>query len=119
MPIFTSCIKSYDSSDLRVLRRLIFCLYLSAFAIAQQQPPGQPEDQADKPFPVTSKQIEEILKADHEKNLKDLEKMSKLVAEVQADTRKVSHDVISVQSLRDLEQIEKLSRTIRGRMKRY
>lgn len=104
---------------MRVLCRLIFCLYLSAFAGAQQQPPVQSEDQADKPFPATSKQIEDILKADHEKNLKDLEKMAKLVEEVQADTRKLSHDVLSVQSLRNLEQIEKLSRTIRGRMKRY
>ena len=119
MPTFTSCIKSHDSSELRVLCRLIFCLYLSAFAGAQQQPPVQPDDESDRPFPATSKQIEYMLKADHEKNLKDLEKMAKLVEEVQADTRKNSRDVISMRSIRNLEQIEKLSRTIRGRMKRY
>ncbi len=60
-----------------------------------------------------------MLKADREKNLKDLEKMAKLLEEVQADTRKLPHDVISLQSLRNLEQIERLSRTIRGRIKRY
>ena len=119
MPTFTSCIKSHDSSELRVLCRLIFCLYLSAFAGAQQQQPIQPDDESDRPIPATSKQIEDMLKADHEKNLKDLEKMAKLVEEVQTDTRKNARDVISMKSIRSLEQIEKLSRTIRGRMKRY
>lgn len=118
MPTFTSCIKSYDSSAFRVLRRLIFCLCLSTFAGAQQ-PPVTTEDQLDKPFPVTPKQVQDILKADHEKNLKELEKMARLVEEVQAEARRNAHYIISLQSIKNLEQIEKLSKAIRDRMKRY
>jgi hypothetical protein len=50
--------------------------------------------------------------------LKDLEKMARLVEAVQADARRNAHYVLPVQSLRNLEQIEKLSKAIRGRMKR-
>lgn len=101
-----------------MLRRLLFILWLSTFAGAQQ-PPAPVQDEPDKPFPGTHKQIEEILKANHERNLKDLEKMARLVEQVQADARKDSHNVISLQSLRNLEQIEKLSKGIRERMKFY
>jgi hypothetical protein len=50
--------------------------------------------------------------------LKDLEKMARLVEAVQADARRNAHYVLPVQSLRNLEQIEKLSKANRGRMKR-
>lgn len=62
--------------------------------------------------------MEEILKADHDQTMKDLEKMARLVEAVQADERKNAHYAISLQSIRNLEQIEKLSKAIRGRMKR-
>jgi hypothetical protein len=118
MPTFTSCIKRYDSSAFRVFSRLIICLCLSTFAGAQHQPPVPTEDRTDKPFPATPRQLEDILKADHEQNLKDLDKLARLVEAVQADARRNAHYVLSVQSLRSLEQIEKLSKTIRARMKR-
>ena len=59
-----------------------------------------------------------MVKADHQHNLKDLDEMVRLIEEVQLDARKHAHYVISLQSLRKLEQIEKLSRTVRGRMRR-
>jgi hypothetical protein len=118
MPTFTSCIQRYDSSAYRTFRRLIFCLCLSTFA-GGQHAPVPAGDEIEKPFPNTPKQIEDILKADHEKNMKDLEQIARLVAEVQGDAQKNAHYVISLQSLKSLEQIEKLSRAIRGRMKRY
>jgi hypothetical protein len=97
----------------------MFCLCLATFAGAQQQPPVPADDQPEKPFPPTPKQLEDILKADYEKNLKDLGQMARLVAEVQGDLRKHAHHVVSLQSVKDLEQIEKLSKSIRARMKRY
>jgi hypothetical protein len=117
MPTFTSCIKSYDSSAFRVLRRLIFLLSLAILAGAQE-PPVVIDERVDKPFPGTEKQAEFILKGRHEKNMKDLERLARLVEAVQADERKNSQYVLSVQSLKNLEQIEKLSRGIRDRMKR-
>ncbi len=122
MPTFTSCIKSYDSSAFRVLRRLIICLCVSTFAGAQRQGQLPIEDQIEKlekPFPGTPKQLQEILKANHEKNLKELEQMARLVEEVRTESQKNTQYVVSLQSLKNLEQIEKLSKAIRDRMKRY
>ncbi len=119
MPSFTSCIKRYDSSAFRVLCRLIFCLCLSTFAGAQRQSPPSIDDEPQKPFPSTPKQIEDLLKSDHQHNLRDLEKMSRLLEQVQKDEDKNEHHAVSMQSLKNLEQIEKLSKAIRERMKRY
>jgi hypothetical protein len=60
-----------------------------------------------------------MLKADHEANLRDMEKMARLVADVQENERRNAHYAISLESVRNLEQIEKLSKSIRARMKRY
>lgn len=84
-----------------------------------QPPPVATEDEPEKPFPRTDKQIDDLLKSDHERNLKDLEQMARLVEEVQAGARKNTRHVISLQNLKKLEQIEKLSKSIRGRMRRY
>ena len=118
MPIFTSCIKSYDSSAFHVSRRLIFLLCLSIFAGAQQ-PPAPVDDSPDAPSLRTPKQLAELLKSNHKKNLEDLERMAKLVEEVQVDERKNAEYAVSLQSLKRLEQIEKLSKVIRERMKLY
>ncbi len=93
-------------------------LCLSIFAGAQQ-PAAPAEDPLDAPSPRTPKQIADLLKSNHEKNLKDLEKMAMLVEEVQSDERKNEGSVVSLQSLKKLERIEKLSKAIRERMRLY
>ena len=117
MPTFTSCIKSHDSSALRALRRFLLLLCLVLFASAQEPLPF-PEHPHEKETPADAAAIESMLKARHEKNMKDLEKIARLVEDVQTDTRKNSRYIVSLQSLKDLEQIEKLSKRIRERMKR-
>lgn len=93
-------------------------LCLSIFASAQQ-PPALDENPLDAPSPRTPKQLADLLKSNHDKNLKDLERMARLVGEVQLDERKNAEYAVSVQSLKRLEQIEKLSKAIRDRMKLY
>ncbi len=44
--------------------------------------------------------------------------MARLIEEVQTDARKDAHYVVSVRNIKKLDQIEKLSRAIRERMKR-
>lgn len=66
----------------------------------------------------TARQLEDILKADHEQNLKDLEKLARLAEAVRTGARRNAHYVLPVQSLGNLERIETLSKTIRARMKR-
>jgi hypothetical protein len=64
-------------------------------------------------------QSEAILKADHKQNLKDLEEMLNLIEAVRKDLEQNEHHVLSLKTLRQLEEIEKLSRRIRGRIKRF
>ncbi len=93
-------------------------LCLSIFAGAQQ-PPGADENPLDAPSPRTPKQLADLLKSNHKKNLEDLGRMARLVEEVQVDERKNAEYAVSLQSLKRLEQIEKLSKVIRERMKLY
>lgn len=90
---------------------------MAAVAGAQEQLPF-PEHPHENEPPNMTAAMEAILKAEREKNLKDLEAMARLVEEVRAVTRKNEYYVISLESIRKLEQIEKLSRVVRNRMKR-
>jgi len=60
-----------------------------------------------------------ILKSDHEASLKDVETMRRLIEEVKIDMEKNDRHILSVATLKKLDDIEKLSKKIRGRMKRF
>ncbi|MBI5282778.1 MAG: hypothetical protein HY858_13920 [Candidatus Solibacter usitatus] len=85
--------------------------------IPEQLPPQEPHEPGR--LPNGKNQAEEILKADHAENLKDLGQMRKLMDSVEAEMKKYDRHVLSVKSLKDLEEIEKISRRVRGRMKRF
>ncbi|MBI5085304.1 MAG: hypothetical protein HZB13_11985 [Acidobacteria bacterium] len=82
-------------------------------------PPASPDAPDSKRLPNGRIQSEEILKADHAENLKDLALVRKLLDAVEADLKKYDRHVLSVKSLKDLEEIEKISRRVRGRMRRF
>ncbi len=65
------------------------------------------------------KQIEEILTSDRQKSIEDAGQMMKLSAELKADLEKNDKSVLSVAALRKAEEIEKLAKRIRGRLRRY
>jgi hypothetical protein len=113
MPTLTSCITRHLSKGCAVA--------LCAFALLAQPPePRRPSDpEPERRLPNGKLQSEEVLKADYDENLKELEKMRKLVEMVEADLRKNDRHVLSLKALKDLDEIEKLSRRIRGRMRRY
>jgi hypothetical protein len=93
---------------------------MRAAAPAQFPDASSPHAQTEeKRLPNGKLQSEEILKADHEANLKDLDKMKKLVESVQADLTKNKGHVLSLQAVKDLEEVEKIARRVRGRMKRF
>ena len=92
-------------------------LALAVSAGAQRQnPPGEDEERR---LPNGKLQSEELLKRDHAANLKDMEQMRKLIDAVEEDVKKNDRHVLSMKALKDLEEIEKLSRRVRSRMKRY
>jgi hypothetical protein len=70
-------------------------------------------------LPDGRSQTEEILKADHERNLKDAGELLKLAEELKMELEKNDRHVLSVGMLKKTEEIEKISKRIRGRMKRF
>lgn len=101
-------------------RNLLALLFV--FALFGQQPPLIPPPPGTGPdvqLPNGKSQHEEILKMDHKKNLEDAATMAKLAEEVSEDLEKDDRYVMSLKTLKKLDEIEKLAKTVRGRLKKY
>ena len=94
----------------------LFALVFLLWAPAQQPPPQEP---LDAKLPNGKSQREEILKADHERSLKDASELMKLSEELKIELEKNSRHVLSVSSLKKLDDIEKITKRIRSRLKRF
>ena len=70
-------------------------------------------------LPGMKSQREEILKLDHKKNLEDAARLLELAQGLKAELDKSDRNVLPVSSLRKAEQIEKLARSIRGRLRKF
>ncbi|HKW97152.1 MAG TPA: hypothetical protein VJN43_05420 [Bryobacteraceae bacterium] len=81
--------------------------------IEPQKPSG------DVRLPNGKLQQEEILKADHEKSLKDAAQLIDLAEGLKAELEKNDTQVLSVSSLKKTEEIEKIAKRIRSRLKRF
>ena len=78
----------------------------------------QPEDGADVKLPNGKSQQEEILKADYQKTLQDAAELVKLAEQLQDDLIKEDRHVLSLASLKRTEDIEKLAKRIRTRLRK-
>jgi hypothetical protein len=91
-------------------------------AVLAQDPlePGQtPAPDEPRRLPNGTLQADAIRKADQEANLRDLERIRQLSAGITEMLEKTKGNVLSMRALRDMEEIEKLARRVRGRMRRY
>ena len=79
------------------------------------QPPKEKEE--DVRLPNGKLQRDEILKAEHEKSLKDAGDLIRLAQELKADLEKSGSFVVPVQTIRRTEEIEKLAKRVRSRLK--
>ncbi len=70
-------------------------------------------------FPNGRTQREAIVKEDYKKNLEDAAELAKLADELKADLEKGDRNVVSVKDMKKTDDIERLARNIRGRLKRY
>ena len=76
---------------------------------------GQPESTR---LPNGKIQRDEILKAEYEKSLKDARELVDMSKSFELDLEKSDAFVLSLPLLKKLDEIEKISRRIRARMKR-
>ncbi len=77
-----------------------------------------PENHRDAKLPNGKSQQEEILKADYQKTLQDAAELVKLAEELQDDLIKEDRHVLSLASLKKAEDIERLAKKIRTRLKK-
>ncbi len=108
--------------------RRLFCYlpFLSFIARAQDTTvPGSaphtgPMDaDRDRKLPDGRSQREEILKVEYAKTVKDSAQLAELAEELKADIEKENRHVLSLATLRKIEEIEHLAHRMRDRMRRF
>ena len=78
---------------------------------------GPPQDEPEVRLPDGKSQKDEILKAEHQQNLKDAAELMDLAEQLKADLEKNDRYILSVATLKKTDEIEKLVRRIRGRLR--
>jgi hypothetical protein len=98
---------------------LAVLLAIAWFAFGQGR--GQPGDepQADVHLPNGKSQRAEILKAEREKNIKDAAELVDLSKELQQEIEKNESYVLSLGALKKTDEIEKIAKRIRGRLRHF
>lgn len=95
---------------------------LSLATAATAQPPNHQTDplhEKDLKLPNGKSQKDEILKADRERNIEDARALALLAGTLRDEIEKNDRFVLSIPTLKKLDEAEKLVKRIRGRMKRY
>ena len=86
---------------------------------ARQRPPAPEQNEQEPQLPNGRSQRNAIAKADYQKNLQDAAELVRMAEDLKADLEKEEAFVVSVKTMKKTEEIEKLARNIRGRLKRY
>lgn len=100
-------------------RKTALGLLAAAVSSAQLAPPARRDEEGEPRLPNGRSLKEEVLKAEHQKTLKDASELLKLAEELKAELEKNDRHVLSLSMLKKLEDIEKLARRIRTRTTRY
>jgi len=85
-------------------------------ALRAQKPPASEEEHGPR---MKQSQMEELLKEEHKKSLEDAAKMVELSEDLKAELEKNDRHVLSVSAMKKTEEIEKLAKRIRSRMRRF
>ena len=101
--------------------RLLCVLALTVALGAQRgrETPPPESDRADVRLPSGKSQRQEMLKADHAKSKADAGELVTLAQQLQEELEKSEHQVLNVKLVKKAEDIEKLARRIKDRMRKY
>ena len=102
--------------------RIVLLVSLALAVTAQQGPPEHtlpPEPPEELRLPNGRLQREEILRSDYQKTLEDARALSKLADELKIDLEKSDYNVLSVGMLKKTDDIDRLAKRIRDRLKRF
>jgi hypothetical protein len=102
---------------------ILIAAILIPLALFPQHHIDRPPDDAEKPgelrLPNGKLQRDEILKADHEKCVKEAAQLIDLAESLKQDLEKDNAHVLSISTLKKTEEIEKLAKRIRARLKHF
>jgi hypothetical protein len=103
---------------------LIVLMFVMFVSVGQQPPPPRTPppptgSDPDVKLPDGRSQRNAIAKEDYKKSLDDARELVKLAEALQAELEKNDQFVISVSEIHKTEDIEKLAKRIRGRLKRF
>ena len=105
------------------MKRSSLLILVVLTALFAQYPPdsSNPPRREDPParLPNGKLQSDEILKDDFKKNLKDAQELIDLAESLKMGLEKGEQHVLSLGDIKKTEEIEKLAKRIRGRMRRY
>jgi hypothetical protein len=92
---------------------------VSCLAVAQREtrPQFPNEDQTDIRLPNGKLQRDEMLRADREQNLKDAAQLAGLAEQLKQELEKNDRYVLSISTLKKTDEIEKLVKKIRSRLR--
>lgn len=102
------------------MRLLLVGLFLAAPLIPQRpdlEDRDRPKESVVR-LPNGKNQQDEILRAEHEKQVQDVAQLIRLAEQLQDELLKNDRHVLSLASLKKADEIEKLAKRIRTRMKR-
>ena len=99
------------------MRHLGLFLLTVCVLLAQR---GSPiKDEPDMKLPNGKSQKEEIIRMDYERNLKDAGELARLAEEIKDDLERGDRNLVSLKTLKKLDDVDKLSKSIRQRLRRY
>jgi hypothetical protein len=105
------------------IQRCVLAVALAAAAwMASAQRGGasrgpSPDPQQDVQLPSGKSQRDEILKAEREQNIKDAAQLVDLAQQLQVELEKNDRFVFSIATMKKTDDIEKLAKRIRSRMR--
>jgi len=103
---------------IRFLGTALVALALIPLVMPQARPPHPAPATEDTTLPNGKPQQDEILKADHERDLKDAAQIIQLAEQLKQELEKNDRHVLSISSVKKTEEIEKLAKHIHARLVR-
>jgi hypothetical protein len=96
---------------------LVLLAGVSVYALQQGGRPGRAGEEENVILPNGKLQRDEILKAEHQQNIKDAADLAELAEQLKIDLEKNDRYVLSMATLKKTDDIEKLAKRIRARLR--
>ena len=104
---------------IRLIRCAQVTLLAGCMAVLSSQLIREEPGTKDRRLPSGKLQKDEILKMEHKMNIEDADRLAELAASLKADLLKNDWHVLSFDALKKSEEMERLAKRIKNRLKRF